>query len=141
MGSHGIREYLLSLLSDVLIESHGPRDLILSFLHEIDKVSWLSLSVENLTLESRQVLKLNANLANRIFGDFVEIWETLQELDFFVMLSFLDRPQGPVEVFLRQNGKMTVFFASYGRVSRLVFNEGYLPEIVSSLKDIDFCVL
>ena len=56
------------------------------------------------------------------------------------MLAFLDGSQGIDEIIFRYNGKMAVFFASNGGVSRFVFNERNLTKIITIFEHSDLRV-
>lgn len=58
--SHGIGEYLFSLLSGVLVVKHGSSDFILSLFNEVYGVCNFTLSVEILTLDCFDILELVA---------------------------------------------------------------------------------
>lgn len=57
------------------------------------------------------------------------------------MLTFLDGSQGIDEIIFRDNGKMAVFFASNGGVSRFVLNERNLTKIITIFEHSDLRVL
>jgi hypothetical protein len=137
---HWVGEYLLGFFTNILIEGHGPCDLVLPLLDEVHIVSRLTFPVKSLPLESGHVLELQTDLSDRVLRDFVEVWQALQELDLLIVLAFLDGSQGIHEIFFSYNGEMAVFFASNGGVSRFFFNERNLTKIITIFKDIDLRV-
>ena len=137
---HWVGEYLLGFFTNILVEGHGAGHLVLPLLDEVHIVSRLTLPVQCLPLESGHVLELQTDLSDRVLGYFVEVWQTLQELDLLIVLAFLDGSQGIHEIFFSYHCEMAVFFASNGGVSRFVFNERNLTKIITIFKDIDLRV-
>jgi hypothetical protein len=138
--SHWVREYLLGFFTNILIEGHGPGHFVLALLDEVHIVSRLTLPVQCLPLESGHVLELQTDLSDRVLRDFVEVWQALQELDLLIVFAFLDGSQGIHEIFFSYNGKVAVFFASNGCVSRFVFNQRNLTKIITIFEDINLRV-
>jgi hypothetical protein len=137
---HWVGEYLLSFFTNILVEGHGPGHLVLPLFDEVHIVSRLTLPIQGLPLESGHVLELQTDLSDRVLGDFIEVWQALQELDLLIVFAFLDGSQGIHEIFFSYNGEMAVFFASNGCVSRFVFNERNLTKIITIFEDINFSV-
>ena len=131
LGPHRVREYLFSFFTNILIEGHGPSDLVLPVFDQVHIVSRLTLPVQCLPLECGHVLELQTDLSNRVLCDLIEVRQALQELDLLIVLAFLDGSQGIDEIIFRDNGKMAVIFASNGCVSRFVFNERNLTKIIT----------
>ena len=55
---HGVGEYLLSFFTNILIERHGPSNLVLPVFDEVHIVSRLTLPVQCLPFESGHVFEL-----------------------------------------------------------------------------------